>query len=102
MPLIKTNHIRLRSLSHNWKAEAKPEIIATETTIFSDIHGYAGTVDCICRIDGVPYVIDFKTSKQVWHEYELQISAYRVALENGENSLKRMTSTFLGLSGITM
>jgi hypothetical protein len=71
----------------DWRNEAKPEIIATETTVFSDIHGYAGTVDCVCRIDGVPYVIDFKTSKQVWKEYELQVSAYRVALENGENPL---------------
>ena len=30
---------------------------------------------------------DFKTSKQVWKEYELQVSAYRMALENGENPL---------------
>ncbi len=71
----------------DWRNEAKPEVIAIETTIFSDIHGYAGTVDLVCRIDGVPYVIDFKTSKQVWKEHELQISAYRVALENGENPL---------------
>jgi hypothetical protein len=71
----------------DWRNEAKPEIIAAETVIFSDIHGYAGTVDLVCRIDGVPYVIDFKTGKQVWKEYELQVSAYRMALENGENPL---------------
>jgi hypothetical protein len=34
-----------------------------------------------------PYVIDFKTGKQVWKEYELQVSAYRMALENGENPI---------------
>lgn len=71
----------------DWRDAVKPEVIAAEVTVFSDIHGYAGTVDLVCRIDGVPYVIDFKTSKQVWKEYELQISAYRVALENGENPL---------------
>ncbi len=71
----------------DWRNEAKPEVIATETTIFSERGGYAGTVDCVCRIDGKLYVIDFKTSKQVWKEHELQISAYRVALENGENPL---------------
>lgn len=70
-----------------WYREVKPETIATETVVFSDTHGYAGTVDYVCRIDGVPYVIDFKTSKQVWTEYELQVSAYRVALANGENPL---------------
>src|SRR5437660_6989959 len=63
----------------DWRDEVKPEVIATETTIFSEINGYAGTVDFVCRIDGVLYVIDFKTSKQVWKEYEVQISAYRVA-----------------------
>ena len=67
--------------------EVKPEVLATETTVFSDIHNYAGTVDFVCRIEGVPYVIDFKTSKQVSRAHELQVSAYRVALENGENPL---------------
>lgn len=70
-----------------WRDEVKPEVIATETTIFSDINNYAGTVDFVCRIDGVPYVIDFKTSKQVSRAHELQISAYRNALENGENPI---------------
>jgi PD-(D/E)XK nuclease superfamily len=70
-----------------WRNEVKPEVIATETTVFSDTHNYAGTVDFVCRIEGVPYVIDFKTSKQVSRAHELQVSAYRVALENGENPL---------------
>jgi hypothetical protein len=76
------------------------ETIANEITVFSEIHGYAGTVDWVVRLTPkaggsnplklsgpTPYVIDFKTSKQVWKEYELQVSAYRVALENGENPL---------------
>jgi hypothetical protein len=71
----------------DWRNEVKPEVIATETTVFSDINNYAGTVDFVCRIDGIPYVIDFKTSKQVSRAHELQVSAYRVALENGENPL---------------
>jgi hypothetical protein len=71
----------------DWRDATKPEVIATETTVFSEQGGYAGTVDLVCRIDGVVYVIDFKTSKQVWKEYELQISAYRHALESGENPL---------------
>jgi hypothetical protein len=70
-----------------WRDEVKPEVLATETTVFSDTHNYAGTVDFVCRIDGVPYVIDFKTSKQVSRAHELQVSAYRVAIENAENPL---------------
>jgi hypothetical protein len=71
----------------DWFAETKPEVIATETTIFSEKYGYAGTVDLICRIEDVLYVVDFKTSKQIWREHELQVSAYRMALENGENPI---------------
>jgi hypothetical protein len=71
----------------DWRNEANPEVLATETNVFSDIHNYAGTVDFVCRIGGVPYVIDFKTSKNVYRHHELQVSAYRVALENGENPL---------------
>ncbi|MBX3498092.1 MAG: PD-(D/E)XK nuclease family protein [Alphaproteobacteria bacterium] len=90
----------------DWRNEVKPEIIANEITVFSEIHGYAGTVDLICRIDGVPYVIDFKTSKNVWKEYELQVSAYRQALENGENPIYERnengteTSKLVDLSGL--
>lgn len=84
----------------DWFREAKPETIATERTIFSEMHGYAGTVDYICRIDGVPYVIDFKTSKQVWREYELQVSAYRVAVENGENPIEDADGNIVDLSGL--
>jgi hypothetical protein len=88
----------------DWREAVKPEVISTEITVFSDIHGYAGTVDLICRIDGVPYVVDFKTSKQVWTEHELQISAYRMALENGENPIKENSREIKGkivdLSGL--
>ena len=92
----------------DWRAEVNPEVLATETTIFSDIHGYAGTVDLVCRIDGVPYIVDFKTSKQVWREHELQISAYRVAIENGENPLPEKnangteTGKMVDISGMKM
>lgn len=88
----------------DWRTETAQdydiETLATETVVFSETYGYAGTVDWIVRLtpkpEGknplklagpTPFVIDFKTSKQVWKEYELQISAYRVALENGENPI---------------
>lgn len=90
----------------DWFNEVKPEVIATERTVFSDIHNFAGTVDFVCRIDGVPYVVDFKTSKYIWREYELQVSAYRMALENGENPIMQLnengteSTTQVDLSGL--
>jgi hypothetical protein len=73
----------------DWRDSVNLEVLSTEITVFSDKENYAGTVDLVCRIDGVPYVIDFKTSKQVWKEHELQISAYKHALLSGENTLEK-------------
>jgi hypothetical protein len=70
----------------DWKATLESfEPIAWDVVVFSEQHGYAGTIDLIARVNGELYIIDFKTSQNVWPEYEMQVSAYRVAVENGEN-----------------
>lgn len=52
------------------------EVVAVEYTAFNEKEKYAGTIDLICRIDGQLYLIDIKTSKEIWPEHELQLSAY--------------------------
>jgi len=89
----------------NWRKSLEEagtplEVLATEITVFSDIHNYAGTVDLVCRIGGVPYIVDFKTSKQVWTEYKMQVSAYRMAVENGENPIAGPKGKPMDLSGL--
>ncbi len=69
----------------NWFQEVKPKVLAWETAIFSEINNYAGTIDFICEIDGQTWIVDFKTGQYIWPEYELQLSAYKRAVENGEN-----------------
>jgi hypothetical protein len=64
-----------------WYNEVKPTIISNEITVWSDKHNYAGTVDLVCQIGEDLWIIDIKTSAQVWPEYELQVSAYKHALE---------------------
>lgn len=64
--------------------------LAWDITVFSEIENYAGTIDLIAEVDGEIYIIDFKTSQYVWTEYELQVSAYRHAVENGENVIYEM------------
>ena len=88
----------------DWRADIEKDYIvdtlANETTVYSDIHNVAGTVDFVARLtpkeDGknplklsgpTPYVIDFKTGKNIWREYEIQLSTYRTLLENGENPI---------------
>lgn len=68
-----------------WFNEAKPEVIASERTVFSTEHGYAGTIDFIAKIGEEYWIIDFKTSQQVWPSHELQLAAYKNALRYKEN-----------------
>lgn len=64
-----------------WYSAVQPETVGTEMVVVNDEEGYAGTVDYVCRINGVPYIIDFKTGQNVWPEYELQLSAYKKCIK---------------------
>lgn len=57
------------------------EIIAIEKPIICPLYG--GTIDCILRINGKVYIVDFKTSKQISYEYIIQTCAYMWAVNNG-------------------
>lgn len=63
----------------DWFNEVKPEIIATEQVVHNRKDGYAGTLDLVCKIKEDYYIIDFKTSQQIWPSFELQLSAYKHA-----------------------
>ncbi len=62
-----------------WYKEAAPEIVSCEFAVWGD--GYAGTVDLLAKVGGELFLIDFKTSQYVWPSMELQVSAYKHALE---------------------
>lgn len=59
--------------------ELKPQIIASEFSIWSYEHGYSGTADLLCKVDGKLVLVDLKTSKDVYSEMVLQLAAYRNA-----------------------
>lgn len=61
--------------------QAKPELIFTEEFTYSDTHKYAGTADCVCKINGETWLIDFKTSNSLHKSYELQLAAYAKSIE---------------------
>lgn len=58
-----------------WKLEHNVKPIMTETTFWSHQYGYAGTADGLWEIDGVPTLLDVKTSRNVWDEHYMQLSA---------------------------
>ena len=54
------------------------EIVFLEETM---IHSYfRGTCDCLMKLDGEYYLIDFKTSNHMSYNYPLQLAAYRFLL----------------------
>ena len=64
-----------------WYEEYKPEIIKLELPVFSKKLGVPGRVDCIARINGEIYVVDWKSSRSIHNSYYLQMAAYSNAIE---------------------
>ncbi len=50
------------------------EVLATELSLSGERYG--GTIDAILRIDGSEFIVDWKTSKDIYEEYWVQLSAY--------------------------
>lgn len=61
-------------------ADEEPEVLASEATVYSRKHGYAGTTDVFARMrvggQVLPVVLDVKTSKAIYDETALQLCAY--------------------------
>lgn len=51
-----------------------------EQTVWSRTHQYAGTMDLLADVNGIPTLVDFKTGKAIYPEAYLQNAAYQVAL----------------------
>jgi len=56
-------------------------VIASEITVWNDEDNYAGTVDLVLNVDGKNIIVDLKSGQNTWPEHELQLSAYKRALD---------------------
>ena len=79
--IIRDTFNRLRFLLGNIN-----NIVGNEIALYSDLLRVAGTADCIAEYNGVPSVIDFKTSrkpkKEEWiDDYYMQTFAYKLMFE---------------------
>ena len=83
MPEMPENEAAVNSIQAfgEWVRENDVEWVATEERIYSKKYKYAGTVDAVAMIDDKFSVIDFKTSKQIYKSYKLQVYAYKQAIE---------------------
>ena len=64
-----------------WKSRHEIEPIKCEVPFVSEKLKYGGTIDCYCKLDGKPTLLDFKTGKAIYEEYFVQLAAYRNLLE---------------------
>lgn len=62
-----------------WLDDFAPDVITTETLVFSRTHWYAGKLDLIADIGGVRWLLDLKTSRSVYGDTALQLAAYAFA-----------------------
>ncbi len=69
---------------HGWLRQhrSRPELM--EAQLVSEEHRYGGTIDCYGPVDGLPTLLDFKTSSGIYHEHKIQAAAYwHLLVENG-------------------
>jgi hypothetical protein len=70
-----------------WYEEFKPDkIIACEASGVNTKIGYGGTIDLALEKDGKVYLIDLKTSANIWPSHRLQVSSYKQLLPYIENT----------------
>lgn len=65
----------------DWVNRVKPQWVATELKLVSEKHQFGGTIDSFCILEGVPTLVDFKTSKALYADHIIQVSAYKKLME---------------------
>lgn len=84
LPDIPEDNIEAYNAIHAYLKWRKGQDIiwhASELVVASDLHRFAGTLDALATINGRLTLMDFKSSKDFYPEMELQLGAYRLALE---------------------
>jgi len=64
-----------------WIDDRNPVVLGTEHRLYHKYLMYAGTADLLCLIDGIPTVVDYKTTSALYPKLtRVQTEAYRQAL----------------------
>lgn len=63
----------------DWLEDFSPTFEMVEASVYNRYRMYAGTLDAIATVKGVPTLIDYKSGKGVYPEVALQLAAYRNA-----------------------
>jgi len=74
----------------SWEKGHDLRVIRTEAQLVSEDYRFGGTIDCYGVLDGVPTLVDFKTSKAIYDEHLYQVSAYAALLEEHDYVVDRI------------
>lgn len=69
----RNDHIEMVNAWYDFKSKHTIEVLATEATVFGD--GFAGTGDLWAIIDGIPMLIDAKSSRKIGFQHVAQLAA---------------------------
>lgn len=64
----------------NWAKRENAVWIASEEVVCSDEYRIGGKLDALASFNGVPFLVDFKTSSQISESYLLQCAGYDIML----------------------
>ena len=86
---------------YKWINDNHVKIIENEKTVVSNNHVYAGTLDLLVEMNGSKerLIIDVKTGKGIYPEAFLQLSAYKNAMEEGQNKIDGIAVLLLKETG---
>lgn len=76
-----------------WFKSVKPEVLGAEFTTWNDKYNFAGTVDLKCKINGEVWIVDYKTSKSIHDDHQLQLSAYGYSEKVGKLGILHLGNT---------
>lgn len=74
-------HALLFDKYKKWATENNLVCVESELRVHSLRWGYAGTLDSLARVNGKLEILDYKTSKDFYETYQLQLMAYLVAMK---------------------
>jgi hypothetical protein len=64
----------------DWWKSVSGKAVLIERVVFSTVHGFAGTLDLLARVNGVLTEVSIKTGKSIYGEAHIQSAAYVTAL----------------------
>jgi hypothetical protein len=73
----------------DWESQNNVQWLKSEQIVYSKKYNYVGTADAIAVINGVKYLVDFKTGKAVYPEAHLQVTGYINAHQEEYHELLR-------------